>query len=123
MSKFKILRKTEKMINTSRGQSKKYSLQLQDSEGTLWASAWHNNISSQWREGDTIDIVLKPREWEGKTYYDVDFPKKDSSQKNWPELHELLEGLKRIEAKIDKLLPKDETGVPDMEEPPDEIPF
>lgn len=126
MKTFKVLKKTEKTITTKYGPKQKYSFQLDDGKGALWAGAWKNTITEAWREGGSYEMDVRPRDYEGKTYYDVFTPKPQD---------EMLVILKRVEEKIDRYLSvvgrKEEPELPpdidddpgNPESPSDDIPF
>jgi hypothetical protein len=120
MKTFKVLKKTEKTIQTKFGPKQKYSFQLDAGKGPFWCGAWKNDITSAWREGESYEMDVRPREYEGKQYFDVYTPKPQD---------EMLEILKRIEAKLDKFMNGSAELPPDISdpqgEPPDDsdIPF
>lgn len=69
--KIKIEKIYRKEANTKYGPKMKI-LVLQNK---IYYAAWENDVSSQWKVGQEIDVEVKSREWEGKTYYDIILPK------------------------------------------------
>jgi hypothetical protein len=119
MKTFKVLKKTEKTIQTKFGPKQKYSFQLDAGKGAFWAGAWKNSITESWREGGSYEMDVRPREYEGKQYFDIYTPKPQD---------EMLAILKRIEAKLDKFFGETAEELPpeaetETEPPPDNIPY
>lgn len=65
--RLKIDKISRKEINTTRGLSWKLSI----FSGNQWYGAWAADWNAGWREGQTIDVELKTRQFNGKTYTDI----------------------------------------------------
>lgn len=119
-AKLKILRKTSSTVQTKYGPKEKHAFQLEGSKGPFWADCFANSITAEWREGDIQEMEIVPREYQGKTYYNIVTPKPADL---------IFECLKRIEEKIDRMLESTGNELPpeaDMSEPPpddSDIPF
>jgi hypothetical protein len=112
-AKLKILRKTTSTIETKRGPAQKHSFQLEGKNGPFWASCFASQMTADWQEGTTqeMDLVQNGQYWNIVTPKPADL---------------VFECLKRIEAKLDRLLGDTGAELPpeaDTSEPPDEIPF
>lgn len=57
--KIKIKRKVQKSANTQYGQKTTYSLLCEGQKGDQWVSVWSNSVTDVWREGDTVDMIIK----------------------------------------------------------------
>ena len=115
MPKLTIKRKDVKKVNTKYGEKEKHNFLLESDKGEFWAGCFANAVTEAWKEGDVVDMVLKSREYQGKTYWDIIPPKP---------MDLILESLKRIEAKLGIAEEPQDDFVDDVP-PPDEddIPF
>ena len=67
-----VKKKSAKEIKTKYGLKTKYNILITGPNGgDRWVEAWGSPESDTWGEGDTIDVELESREYEGKTYWDV----------------------------------------------------
>ena len=113
MPKLLIKRKTISTVTTKYGLKEKHSFLLDGGKGEFWADCFANPMTAEWKEGEEREVELKPREYQGKTYYNIVTPRRDDL---------VFDALKRIEEKLDKVL----GNKPDVAEevvPPDDIPF
>lgn len=89
----------EKEIQTKFGLRKKTGVQFKE-YGEIWHDVWSGGL----KEGQVIEGTRKSREYEGKTYWSFELPKKDDKVVEM--LSQLLTKVGSINAKIDFLADK-----------------
>jgi hypothetical protein len=65
--KLQINKITRKEIDTKYGKKWKIAVFADNKWYGAWAQPWNRG----WREGQTIDVEVKEREWNGKPQYDI----------------------------------------------------
>lgn len=118
--KITIKRIYRKERDTQNG--KKWTMSVLGQDDVWYGAGFTDSFNKDWKEGQTIDVEVKDRIYEGKTYYDIVKPKNNNGK-------EILEKLGQLELKIDLLLTtfKNNSKQPPQlstnktqEEPPDE---
>ena len=80
----------KKDINTKFGLKQKQSLKATQRNDT-YLDFWCSPLTDAWRIGDTIEVEVKSREYNGKTYYDIVLPK--ANMGNLAEVYKRFEKL------------------------------
>lgn len=119
-AKLLILKKNTSQVSTKYGLKDKISFQLKSDKGTFWASCFKHPIADAWHEGTTQEMDLEQKEYNGKTFWNIILPKGGQNP-------QVMDALKRIEEKLDRLLRLSEEKIfddvpeaSDQEEPPPE---
>lgn len=118
-----IKKKSSKMVDTKYGAKKKYNIQVLTSKNReLWVDGFANSVSDDWTEGQTVEMDIESREYNGKTYYGFKTPKLEQI---------ILEKLENIERILMGNVPMPKAMVHQAEEEPlpedepidDDLPF
>lgn len=122
--RIKIDKISRKEIDTKYG--KKWKLGV--FSNNKWYSAWSQPWNRGWREGETIDVEITERQWNGKPMFDIvgltqpqlSLGKSDLENKIGQVMMEVLQVKKMVQRLIDNGIVVDETPDPiDEDVPPD----
>lgn len=128
--KITIKRVSRKEVNTKFGH--KWKVSYQDNEG-VWYGAWAGDWNKDWKEGQVINVTVTSREYNGKTYYDIQAPletainKYSGSNIDLSRVNQELAEMKAMIEEIYKAVLNKHVPDVQLEEPPsyvtEEIPF
>jgi len=93
-----------KDINTKYGPKKKSAIKAAE-YGENWLDYWLSPQTQDWKVGDTVEVeAVTPREYNGKTYYDIKMPKVDRRFPNGSNNSEILTKLGKIDFKLTQII-------------------
>lgn len=87
----------EKEVQTKFGLKKKQGVQFVE-YGDIWHDVWASGL----KVGETLEGTRKSREWQGKTYWNFDLPKKED--KNNERMEKILNKLTFIDLRLASLV-------------------
>lgn len=90
-----IKRIISKQVNTKYGESTKLGILGDDEQ---WYNCFQAQWNRDWREGDTITFDYKERQWEGRTFKDIQKP--DPQKEVMHMLEKMMVKLAAIEIKL-----------------------
>lgn len=101
MEKLTIVRLGQtKDVNTKFGMKKKTGVQFKE-----YPDVWHDIWSGDLKEGQVVEGTRESREYQGKTYWSFNFPKKNGATS--PEVNDKLErilaGITKLSLKVDQI--------------------
>lgn len=104
-------------VQTQKGPAKRIGVLCNN----VWYNCWGNQTSNSWQVGQTIDVEVTEKEYQGKKSWEIVFPKKGSDP-------QVMETLKVIVQKLDEVLQHvaPRTVAPDENpafDPNEDIPF
>lgn len=94
---------TPKEINTKFGLKQKNSIKANEFAEGEYLSYWVSPVTSQWKVGEVIEVdAVTPREYNGKTYYDIQMPKANHGNNVdvMKKMEEILNGMTTIKLNI-----------------------
>lgn len=100
----------------------KVSMKVDGNENWLSGLAYQDSEIRKWKVNQEVDIVITPKPYNGKTYYNFTLPRKEGSMNVGPRLVAIEERIKKIEEWITaQEMDKDEIKAEDIF--PSDMPF
>ena len=90
----------KKDVNTKNGLKQQFSIKVEGNDNYL--SGFCNAVTDSWKVGDNVEIVISSREYNGKTYYNFNLPKKGEISND--KLEHILTKLSRLQFSVDKII-------------------